>query len=357
MVKDPFAILREKALANFDLLLDLWNITYKKISDSEYDYLNPNRNDTRFGACRFNVVKGIGTDFAAPELREQDFKLLGPGFTAEDFSGLSSDFKETKQGYDVIGLCQRIHKVPTYQEAASLLRKHAVLLTASDEYRDHKKISAERQKLLDNQRLHTLKKNDFTWAACTSVKDTIGARYLASRCISIGETEPNVKFHPKVYNRETKGTLPALIFKVSSSPEGGLNALHRVYLSEDGRTKAKIENPKMAIGPIKGNGIWLGTPGPKLYIVEGPENALTFRDIGCEFVVSTVYASNFGNLVIPEYVEHIVAAIDNDSAGRAFAVKAAKNYTLSQNKVMSIVSPPGEEDWNDLHVKSVRSVA
>ena len=42
--------LREKALANFELLLNHWGIEFQLIGEHEYDFLNPTRQDDNFGA-------------------------------------------------------------------------------------------------------------------------------------------------------------------------------------------------------------------------------------------------------------------------------------------------------------------
>lgn len=343
--------LRVQALANFEPLLNLWNIDWKKISDYEYDFKNPTRNDQNFGACRFNILKNIGSDFALPTFTEADYAILGAGFNKNDFSHQTIDYREQSTGFDIIGLVQRFNKLDTYREAAELLRKQLIILNNKGELGNTNEAIKAREDTLARQRLFKIKKSSTVWGYCVPVKGTVGENYLTARCIEDTIDEPNMRFHHKVKNKELDKFLPAILFKVTTSPETELVALHRIYLTKDGHKKAELENPKMVLGSFKGAGIWFGKPGPKLYVAEGPENALSLRQVGCEFVVSTISASNFGNLVIPEYVEIVILARDNDTAGHDNAVKAARSYVVDQKKVAKILAPRKGEDWNSALIK------
>ena len=109
--------------------------------------------------------------------------------------------------------------------------------------------------------------------------------------------------------------------------------------------------PKMALCNIKGCGIWFGEKNKVLCIVEGPENALSILSLGYGFVVSTIDASNFSNLTIPECVRKIVLMPDGDKAGVESAKKAKEEYEKLKIPV-SVVFPPKKKDypkwdWND----------
>lgn len=343
--------LRDAALANFEPLLNLWQIDWKKISDYEYDFKNPTRNDQNFGACRFNVLKNIGSDFALPTFSEQDYALLGANFKKEDFAPMSIDYKEQSSGFDIIGLVQRFNRLETYKEAAELLRKQIVILNNKGDLSNTNDAIRIREETLARQRLFKIKKAVTVWGYCTPVRGQLGENYLKARCIENTVDEPNMRFHHKVKNKELNKFLPAILFKVTTAPDTELVALHRIYLDPTGHKKAQLENPKMVLGSFKGAGIWFGTPGPKLYVAEGPENALSLRQVGCEFVVSTISASNFSNLKIPDYVELVVLAKDNDTAGHDNAVKAARSYVVDQKKQAKILSPKKGEDWNSALIK------
>lgn len=340
--------LRSQALANFESLLNLYQIEWQKLSEYEYDLKNPNRNDKNFGSCRFNVLKNIGSDFALPEFTQTDYSFLGSNFSKEDYAPITADKQELRSGYDIIGLVQRIYLLSSYGEAADLLTKHLVMVANKEGLKDAELAERLRNEKLTAHRLFMINRGIQVWDLCQTVRGTIGENYLKNRCIDQAVFEDNIKFHPKVKNKEKGIYLPCLIFKVSVEPNGPLIALHRIYLDPTGHRKADVTDPKMSMGSIKGGGIWLGKPGPKLYIAEGPENALSLRHSDCEFVVSTMSASNFGNLTIPDYVEYLVLAPDADEAGKKATEKAANNYFFNQKKIFKTINPKAGEDWNSL---------
>lgn len=347
-----FEALKERALANFDFLLKYWEIEYIQINSSEYDFLNPTRDDTNHGACRFNITKGTGADFTGTGFTSSDYQSLGAGFDKSDFAGITRG-DGNNWGFDIIGLCQRLHGLNTYNDAAKMLqhqlgqlKQGGVNLNKVDpkakEAREHKR---------SEQKLKTLQSAQRTWGLCRDYKNTIGETYLISRRLIFPRFD-NLKFHEKIYNSELKGNIPALLFKVSDAPDGVIQAIHRIYISKDGTRKAKVAAPKMALGSIQGAGIWFGEPGPELGIAEGPENALSLRVLGHPFVVCTINATNFSNLKIPDYVERLVLFPDPDKAGEQNAQKATRAYN---NKEIKIVFPPKRKlengkmaDWNDI---------
>jgi hypothetical protein len=348
-----YAQLKERALVNFEHLLDFWKINYVQINTNEYDFINPTRKDNNYGACRFNIAKGTGADFTGSGFTSSDFQSIGPGFTKEDFAGFTRG-DNNNWGFDIIGLCQRIHGLDAYSDAAKMLRdnlrdlKNTVRLKRADpkayEQREHKR---------SEQRLKILKSAERTWNLCEEFPLTFGDGYLRARKIFIRD-EYNMRFHAKIYNSELKANIPALLFKVQKAPDDRLVAIHRIYISKDGKSKAKIENPKMALGSIQNAGIWFGRPGPELCIVEGPENALSIRVLGYPFVVCTINATNFSNLAIPSYVNKVILMPDPDEAGKQAALKAIKSYGRKGTDI-KLVFPPKRKlengklaDWNDI---------
>jgi len=347
---DRYTPLRETALCNFDKLLSYWDIVYQKITDDEYDFINPLRHDTNFGACRFNVKKGIGSDFAGSIFTAEDFAKFGAGFTKEDFSSLNESTEVTNWGFDVIGLCGRLHKISDYKESAKRL---AIDLKDIENNIGITKITPEYIKNKEKQReqlnLSKLKFAKKTWSICQNVEGTPGETYLRNRGISqFGEGV--TKFHGQVFNKESNTLLPTLLFKITEDPNGDIQAVHRIYLSERG-DKAALKIQKMALGAIKGNGIWFNKEiKDKLYIVEGPENALSILSMGRTPVVSTINASNFPNLTIPDSVKVILLCPDNDKAGIYYSKKALKAYS-KKGRIIKIILPPPGKDFNDLLVE------
>lgn len=350
--------LREKALANIWLLLEVWQIDFIKVNDDEIDFISKTRHDEHFGACRFNLRKGLGSDFAGTTYTNEDYQSIGMGFSKEDFSS-NAGSRGPSMGFDVVGFAQRIYGSSTYRDAARELDSQLRTLSTTHKLETIDNAAAiKRQWELDKSRAQKLKIAKKIWNICQPINGTIGETYLHSRKIFLSSNQPNIRFHSKVQNSELKQMVPALLFRVSKSYGGDLVAIHRIFLADDGTGKAKVNNPKLALGDIKGAGIWLGTPGEELCICEGPENALSILSLGYSFVVSTINGTNYHNLTIPDTVRCVKLFPDGDSAGVASVRRAQESY---KNKEIKVVFPDKKEnkpkwDWNDMLIEAANNV-
>lgn len=340
MAQSKYELLKERALNNFEALLTINKIDYIKIGPNEYDFLSPTRKeDTNFGACRFNVAKGIGADFAGISFTKQELERVGAGFSREDFAGFS-EFGETKNSFDVIGLYQRIRGANSYSEAAQALKEDLEKIDGGNVNTAelHKQIALRHEQTrLQREKMQGVALRG--WKYCRDIKGTIGETYLNSRGIYMQDydIEPNLKFHPKIFNTELGIPIPAVVFKISHAPNSELTGIHRIWIAKDGSRKARLEENKKAIGTVNGNGIWLGTPDKVLWITEGPENALDLLFVGRrKFVVSTVYGTNYDKLTIPGCVHTVVLVPDVDDPGLNATAKAFKAYS-KQNKQVRIL--------------------
>jgi putative DNA primase/helicase len=155
---------------------------------------------------------------------------------------------------------------------------------------------------------------------------------------------------PYWHEGEKLGTFPAMVAPVTS-PDGRLLALHRTYLTRDGR-KADVPTVRKvsgASGPLAGACIALHKPvNGCMGIAEGIETAL---GAWCASTVPTVAAYCAGNLAAwqwPPGLQRLVIFADHDKAGResadtllAHAVRAG----LQANVMMP--TEPGT-DWADV---------
>lgn len=354
--------LREHALANFEVLLDYWKVEYRPINSNEFDLIAKWREDADFGAVRFNTFKNRGSDFAGISIAGLDPTLLGNGFDKGDFAGFTGE-TNTNSGFDIIGLCQRVYNLSDYRTAAERLVIDLQTLSKDKSLAVPSMDAAkQRAEALAEQNRDKIKYAQKMWKFCKAIplKESKGDIYLTARGLPfIYQKEKVIRFHPKVMNSELKKPVPTLLFKVSYGPDTELIAIHRIYLSDDGWTKANVSNPKMALASIKGAAIWFGTPSNRLAIAEGPENALTIRELGSSFVCSTINATNFANIKIPEYVEHIELYPDPDDAGRINCQKAVAAYH-GQGKTVVVKYPPQTRvedkllDWNDILQETVK---
>ncbi len=324
--------IREKGLANFESLLALWGVEFKKLTENEYDFLSPTRCDRNFGACRFNTYKGRGADFASSTITDGDCRLLGAGFTKNDFVGFTNG-KAQKSGFDIIGLVQRVHNCNTYQEGIRYLNDDLNKIKANGGIITPPRDAAEKRRLeLEAQQQKRIEISQRVWHTAKDYKGTPAEKYFKNRGGLVAQ-ESNIRF---TYLNHVSGVkYPTILFKVQKTPDSNIVAIHRIFITEDG-TKAPVDDPKMALGAIKGAGIWFGTPNDVLFVVEGPENALVYRYLDRPFVVSTVYANNYHNLIIPSYVKTVILAPDEDKAGLSAARLAANTYRLQHKKIKMV---------------------
>ena len=321
-----YDLIKEDALINIERLFKKWRLDYVWISPSELDFRNPLRSDKNFGAVRFNTEKGFGADFAGVAFGEADYKSLGSGLSRDDFDLPSN--QSIRYGFDIIGLCQRLFECHSYKIAANLLKQHL-----SELDREEKIVRADiTSSILRKERQYDEVRRKIQYANnlvkyTQDYVGTVGEKYLHARGLTGLPHEPSMRFHQRVMCKETGTSLPCLIFKIQPEPNGAIRGAHRIYLKEDGSGKADISNQKMALGEAKHNAIWFGTPGPTLYIAEGPENALTLRLGGAQFVACSIFAANMPLVEIPPCVETLFICPDRDKAG----FKAA-SATLKKNK-------------------------
>ena len=348
---DKVGMLREKALLNIETLFSFWGINFVKVNEIEYDFISTMREDNNFGAVRFNVEKGLGADFASTTFTSTDFNSIGAGFSREDF-GFSKN-QNISYGFDIIGLCQRVHGLGSYRDATTQL-KHD--LNEANKYTKLQTPSLDAH-IKRQQKIEEAKKQRVDWANrllrwSTDYVGTVGEKYLAHRSISLLDHEKDIRFHRAIMCKEAGKPLPALLFVIRDKPDGEIFGVQRIYIQEDGKGKANIDEPKKALGDVKGRAIWFGEPNETLHLVEGPENTLTVRMAGAPFCCCAVFSGNMPSIQIPGYVKKLIICPDRDKAGLASAAKtksAHKNIeTIIRLPKEKLLSNGKYADFNDL---------
>jgi hypothetical protein len=98
---------------------------------------------------------------------------------------------------------------------------------------------------------------------------------------------------------------------VATDTSGNIYAVHRTYLTEDGR-KANFGNVKLSLGPLSGRAVHLGIDSPKLVIGEGIESTLAAMMKYGRVGWATLFAKNLQAVEIPRSVTDIIIAADRD---------------------------------------------
>ncbi|MBB4187317.1 hypothetical protein GGE07_003981 [Sinorhizobium terangae] len=115
---------------------------------------------------------------------------------------------------------------------------------------------------------------------------TLAERYLRERGILRAPAQPALRFHPSCYYRDLVSgrtmSIPALIAAVTD-PSGAITGVHRTWLDPNGDGKAKVDDPRRALGRLLGNGVRFCFPSSARVSVmaagEGLESMLSLSQV------------------------------------------------------------------------------
>jgi putative DNA primase/helicase len=127
--------------------------------------------------------------------------------------------------------------------------------------------------------------------------------------------------------------------------------IHRTFLREDGLGKAPLNPDKMTLGAIRGAGVPLAPPGPKLAVSEGIETGLSVQQATGIPAWAAVSAGGMQALVLPAGVREVIIAADADEVGMKAAQAAARRWH-DEGRTVRIAKPPEGHDFNDLAGKA-----
>jgi hypothetical protein len=153
---------------------------------------------------------------------------------------------------------------------------------------------------------------------------TLADSYLRQRGILRAALHPVLRFHPSCYYRDlvTGRTLsyPALIAAVTDR-SGAITGVHRTWLDPDGDGKAKVEDPRRALGVLLGNAVRfrfpLHGPVPVIAAGEGLESILSLSHVMPGMpMVSALTANHLAAFRLPDGCQRLYIAADADAAGR-----------------------------------------
>ena len=196
----------------------------------------------------------------------------------------------------------------------------------------------------------------FLWRQSRPVADADPVhRYLCRRLATGDFIAPAcIRFHPAmpyVHDGEGVGAWPAMVAPIVGT-DGKVRALHRTYLTPDGR-KADVPGPVKKLTPaaglLKGASIRLHEPrAGALGVAEGIETALA---ASCASRVPTVAAYSAGALAgysWPAGVQRLVIFGDADRPGRE-AAEALRMRALAARLHCEVLTPTTEgADWCDV---------
>jgi phage/plasmid primase-like uncharacterized protein len=130
-------------------------------------------------------------------------------------------------------------------------------------------------------------------------------------------------------------------------------AVHRTFLAPGGAGKAKLDPPRMTLGPIAGAVVRLcrWVPGDALVVGEGVETSLSAGCLIGAPAWAALSAGNLAKVLWPQGLHRLLIAADHDHAGvgQRAAWAAADAALAAGVRQVEVILPewPGE-DFNDL---------
>lgn len=209
-------------------------------------------------------------------------------------------------------------------------------------------------------------------------KTTPAADYLCGRGIhfqQLGRVPGVLTYSAGAWNGEAQANIPAMLAAVMQ--RNVIAGVHRTFLQIDGpgrASKARVMNPKLTLGPIRGGVIplwrgasrlawsalwdaelsieWPETEADKaVTLTEGIEDALSLAIAAPERrVVACVSLANMGSAVLPPCLTDVTIAADNDAAGSVAEAKGLPRVIdalQAQGRTVRVARPPaGHKDFN-----------
>ncbi|MCW1431976.1 toprim domain-containing protein [Novosphingobium sp. JCM 18896] len=183
------------------------------------------------------------------------------------------------------------------------------------------------------------------WDQGQPIAGTLAEQYLSIRRLPADLED--LRFHPRCPHKPKPHTefKPALLVAVRDRLQ--LTAVQRIFL--DPATAYRTE--KVMLGR-PGQGAWRPSlnGGRKLAIAEGMEDAAAFTAMHGIVCWASLGAERLHLLALPENIEELVIAEDNNGAGRAGARRAWATY---QHKKLQLIrkTPHPFEDWAEANLK------
>lgn len=182
---------------------------------------------------------------------------------------------------------------------------------------------------------------------------TLADAYLRERGILRASTHAALGFHPSCYYHDLvtgrTTSYPALIAAVTDCA-GAITGVHRSWLDPEGDGKAKVDDPRRALGGLLGNGVRFGFPVNALVPVmaagEGLETMLSLSHVMPGMpMVAALTANHLAAFNFPPGCRRIYIAADADAAGRHGIEGLSRR--AQEEGILPLVLSPELGDFNE----------
>ena len=281
-----------------------------------------------------------GQEWRCGSVNGEPGKSLGVHLTGGK-AGVWSDFAAGEGGdiLDLIQKCLNLDKAQAVRWGKDWLRIDGNMKSPS---RCAAPAASTRSHRADDDKERT-KKALAIWKASQPAPGTPVESYLKHRGITI-PVPPSLRYNPSVWYASSGLSLPCMVAAVQS-PDRRIVAIHRTYIRLDGRGKASIVTPKMALGPLGAGAVRLGPANAALGIAEGIETGLSAMQL-FGLPVWCALGSRLHRIALPEVVHRVVIFADSGEAGMEAADKALKTFSGQGHKTE--ICAPDLGDFNDV---------
>jgi len=151
------------------------------------------------------------------------------------------------------------------------------------------------------------------------IPGTPAEAYLRARGITGRLDWPALRYHPSVFYRETEHApledWPAFLAAVTDL-HGHVTGIQRTWLDRMRPAKARIADPRRALGHLLGNGVRFGAVGDTIAAGEGVETMLSLRcALPAMPMAAALSANHLAALLLPPTLRRLYIARDADAAG------------------------------------------
>lgn len=183
------------------------------------------------------------------------------------------------------------------------------------------------------------------WQSAIPADGTPVEAYLASRGLNCS-LPPSLRFH-RGLKHPSGGIWPCMVALVTRGADNTPLAIHRTFLSHEGRGKAPVEPEKMMLGPCRGGAVRLHEPGEVLMIGEGIETCLAAMQATGHPAWAALSTSGMRALDLPYCLRDVIVLADGDDPGEAAARDCALRW-MREGRRVRIARPPRGLDFNDV---------
>lgn len=208
---------------------------------------------------------------------------------------------------------------------------------------------AETRRSMSSARIGSPESARRLFAMSQPIKGTIVETYLRSRGISQVSALSSLRFHPRCYSRSEPQcpteARPAMIAAVTDL-NGMITGVQRTWLDPSGTEKARMAEPRRAMGGLLGHAVRFGQAHDVLGVGEGIETTLSIRDAlpGLP-LAAALSAAHLASILFPPTLRRLYILRDNDPAGVAVVRKLTDRAQSVGIEVIELVPQLG--DFND----------